>query len=42
MLFRSPMGRRIDASYRAHLAEVRAWHAISELAYLDARTRTAP
>lgn len=38
----SPMAMRIHASYRDYLADVRAWHAVSEQAYLDARTRTAP
>jgi len=38
----SPLARRIHASYTAYGASVRAWHAISEHAYLDARTLTAP
>lgn len=38
----SPMATRIHDAYRAYLSDVRAWHAVSEQAYLDARTRTAP
>ena len=38
----SPMAGRIHASYMAYFEDVRAWHDISEKAYLDARARTAP
>ena len=36
----SPLAGRIHASYTAYLSNVRAWHAVSEQAYLDARTAT--
>jgi TRAP-type mannitol/chloroaromatic compound transport system substrate-binding protein len=39
---RSPMAERIYASYSAYKENVEAWHAVSEHAYLNARTETAP